>query len=82
MIINQRSSSEHIEHESLAAHVELCAHRIDSINKRINDIERRQDKFDISLASLKYFIIKCIGVATALIASTVSLTVIILDRLQ
>ena len=82
MIINQRSSSENIEHESLATHVELCAHRIDSINKRIDDIERRQDKIDLALTSLKYFIIKSVSVATALIASTVSLTVIVLDRLQ
>lgn len=82
MIITQRSSPEYVERENLATHVELCAYRIDSINKRINLIHERQDKFDTSLASLKLFIIKTVGVATTVLTTTVTLTVIILDRLQ
>lgn len=82
MIITQRSSPEFIERESLATHVELCAHRIDSINKRINLIHERQNKFDAALVNLKLFIIKTVSVATAVLTTAISLTVIILDRLQ
>jgi hypothetical protein len=82
MIITQRSSPEYIERESLATHVELCAHRIDSISKRIDLINQRQDKSDTSIATLKMFIVKIVSVATAVLTTTVTLTVIILDRLQ
>lgn len=82
MIITQRSSPEFIERENLATHVELCAHRIDSMNKRIDFILERQNKFDTSLAALKLFIVKTVGVATTVLTTTVTLTVIILDRLQ
>lgn len=82
MIITQRSSSENIERENLATHVELCVHRIGSINKRIDLLHLRQDTFDTSLAALKLFIIKTVGVATTVLTTTVTLTVIILDRLQ
>lgn len=82
MIITQRSSSEYIERENLSTHVELCAIRIETINKRIDFIHERQNKFDTSLAALKLFIIKTVGVATAVLTTTVTLTVIILDRLQ
>jgi hypothetical protein len=82
MYISKSSSSEHIERENLATHVELCAHRINSINRRIEELHERQDKFDEMLNSLKFLIVKSVGVATALLTSTVTLTVIILDRLQ
>lgn len=82
MYITKSSSPEHIERENLSTHVELCAIRIETINKRIDFLRDRQDSFDTSLASLKFFIVKMIGVATAVIATTTSVTVIILDRLQ
>lgn len=82
MIITQRASSENVERENLAAHVELCAHRIDSINKRIDLIHERQNKIETSIASLKLFIIKIVSLATAVLTTTMSFTVFILDRLQ
>jgi len=82
MYIAKSSSPEHIERENLATHVELCAHRIDSIHKRIDSIEDQQNKFDQSMVSLKFFIVKTVGLATTVLTATVSLTVIILDRLQ
>lgn len=82
MIINQTSSPENIERENLATHVELCAHRISNIDKRISDIEKRQEKMETATATSKLLIIKAIGVATAVLSSTVSLTIIILDRLN
>ena len=82
MIINQTSSPENIERENLATHVELCAQRISNIDKRISDIEKRQEKFDAAMATSKLLMIKAIGVATAVLSSTVSLTIIILDRLK
>ena len=82
MIINKISSPENIEHENLATHVELCAHRISNIDKRISEIEKKQDKLDAAIATSKFLIVKTIGVATAVLTSAVSLTVIILDRLN
>lgn len=82
MIINQTSSPENIERENLATHVELCAQRISNINKRISDIERQQEKLDSAIAASKLLIIKAIGAATAVLSATVSLTIIILDRLN
>lgn len=77
-----KTSSDNIEHDSLPTHVELTAQRIASIHSRISDIEVKQDKLENSMSMLKALVIKSIGVATAVITSTVSLTVIILDRLQ
>lgn len=82
MIVNKMTSSENIEHENLATHVELCAHRISNIDKHISDIEKRQDKLDSAIATSKFLIIKAIGVATAVLSSTVSLTIVILDKLK
>lgn len=77
-----KTSSESIEHESLPAHVELCSHRIDAINKKIIELENSQTKLDVSISALRFLVIKSIGVATAIITSSMSLTVIILDRLK
>ena len=82
MIINQKSSPEHIERENLATHVELCAQRISNIDNRITELEKKQDKMDSAIATSKLLLIKAIGVATAVLSSTVSLTIIILDRLK
>lgn len=82
MIINQTSSPENIERENLATHVELCAYRISNIDKRISEIENQQEKLHSAIATSKFLILKTIGVATAVLSSTVSLTIIILDRLN
>jgi hypothetical protein len=82
MIIKTTSSSENIEHDNLATHVELCSQRNDIINKNISALETRQDKLETALASSKFLMLKAIGVATAVLSSAVSLTVIILDRLH
>lgn len=82
MLITKTSSPENIEHENLAAHVELCAHRNSVFDKRLSEIQSRQDKLDTAIATSKFLIIKAIGVAMAVLTGTVSLTVIILDRLQ
>lgn len=82
MIITQRTSPEHIERENLATHVELCAQRIDSLNKRIDLLHERQNIIETSIASLKLFIIKIVSLATAVLTTTMSFTVFILDRLQ
>jgi hypothetical protein len=82
MIINKKFSPENIERENLAAHVELCAQRMFNIDKHISEIERKQEKLDAAIATSKFLIVKAIGVATAVLSATVSLTIIILDRLQ
>lgn len=82
MIINKKSSPENIERENLATHVELCAQRTLNIDKRISEIENKQEKLDSAIAASKFLILKTIGVATAVLSSTVSLTIIILDRLN
>ena len=83
MLITQTtSSSENIERENLSAHVELCAHRNVVFDKRLGEIEKKQDKLETAIATSKFLIIKSIGVATAVLTSAVSLTVIILDRIH
>ena len=82
MIIKTTSSSENIEHDNLATHVELCSQRNEIINKNISALETRQDKLETAMATSKFLILKAIGVATAVLSSAVSLTVIILDRLH
>jgi hypothetical protein len=82
MIIHQSSSPENIERENLATHVELCAHRISNIDKRISEIEKQQDKSDSATATSRLLLLKVIGVAAAVLSLTVSLTIIILDRLK
>lgn len=82
MIVTKTTSPENIERESLATHVELCNQRILSTDKRITNIEIRQDKFETAIATSRALIIKAIGVATAVLTSSISLVVIILDRLH
>jgi hypothetical protein len=82
MIVTKTTSSENIERESLATHVELCAQRIDTINKRIIELQSKQEKLETSVAASKFLIIKTISVATAVLTSAISLTVIILDRIH
>jgi hypothetical protein len=82
MIVTKTSSSENIERESLATHVELCAQRIDTINKRIIELQSKQEKLEASVAASKFLVIKTISVATAVLTSAISLTVIILDRIH
>ncbi len=77
-----KSSSENIEHESLPAHVELCSQRVAVLNKRILDIENSHIKLNEELDSLRLFIIKSISTATAVLTTIVSLTIIILDRMN
>jgi len=77
-----KSSTENIERESLPTHVELCAHRVAIINKRIVDIENSHIKLNEELDSLRLFIIKSISTATAVLTTVVSLTIIILDRMN
>jgi hypothetical protein len=82
MIVTKTTSSENIERESLATHVELCAQRIDTINKRIIELQSKQEKLESSVAASKFLVIKTISVATAVLTSAISLTVIILDRIH
>jgi hypothetical protein len=77
-----KTSSDNIEHESLPTHVELSAQRMASIHSRMSEIEVKQDKLEMAMTTLKFLVIKSIGVATAVLTSAVSLTVIILDRLR
>jgi len=77
-----KSSSENIEHESLPTHVELCFQRVAILNKRIFDIENSHIKLNEELDSLRLFIIKSISTATAVLTTVVSLTIIILDRMN
>lgn len=77
-----KTSSENIEHDSLPMHVELCAHRILAINKKIIELENSQTKMDAAISSLRFLVVKSIGAATGVISLVMSLTIIILDRLK
>jgi hypothetical protein len=77
-----RISSDNIEHESLPTHVELNAQRLASIHDRMSEIEVKQDKLEMAMTTLKFLVIKTVGVATAVLTSAVSITIVILDRLH
>lgn len=74
----QKENPEHVEGESLAAHVMLCRERDISTAKRLSEIDERQDKIETREHELRSYILKTVTTAAiALISSAVSLGVMI-----
>jgi peptidoglycan hydrolase CwlO-like protein len=82
MIIRTVTSSDNIEKENLSAHVELCNHRYSTIEKSLAELTQEQNDLEAKISSLKYLMLKAIGIATAVLTSSVSIIIIILDRLK
>lgn len=81
MIIYTRTkveTPETVEGESLAAHVILCRQREIANEKRLADIEQRQDKIEDRETALRTYILRTITTAAiALLSSAVSLGVMV-----
>ena len=81
MIIFTRTkveTPETVEGESLAAHVILCRQREIANEKRMADIEERQDKVENREIALRAYILRTITTAAiALLSSAISLGVMI-----
>jgi cob(I)alamin adenosyltransferase len=77
-----KNISKDIEKENLEAHVELCIQRYIGLEKRVESLEADIDKLKHAADSSKSFIMTAVGVATAVISTVVSLTVIILDKFK
>lgn len=75
-------STKDIEKENLEAHVELCAQRYATLERRVEELEQQVEKLKHSADGLKSSIMMAIGVSTAVISTVVSLTVTILDKFK
>ena len=75
MLIKNSSSADNIESENLAAHVKICSHRIASIEKKITEIETEATE-------LKIFLIKSIGVVTAILSTVITFVLYIIERVR
>lgn len=76
------SVSNSTEKENLAVHVELESHRYTILENRISAVEKEVDEIKSSAAASRAFIIKAISIATTVISFTLSLTIVILDKLK
>lgn len=69
-----KENPEHVESESLAAHVMLCKQRDASISKRLSELDERQDKIESRENELRLYILRTITTAAiALLSSALSL---------
>lgn len=67
-------TSENVESENLATHVALCRQRKQSFDKRMSELERKQEKLEIREQELHSYILRTITTALfALISSAISL---------
>jgi len=73
--------SDDIEKDNLEAHVEICGHRYRAIERRLAQAEAEIDELNRMRSQSREQTIKAIGVATAVMSLTVSLTMIFLDRI-
>ena len=71
-----------IEKENLEAHVELCAERYAVLEKRITALEDEVGNLRTSAEAARSSLWKAIGVSTGIISAMVSITLIILERLN
>ena len=73
-----KENPEHVEGESLAAHVMLCRERDLASTKRLSEIDERQDKIEARENELRLYILRTITTAAiALLSSAVSLGVML-----
>lgn len=77
-----KPSSDNIERESLPTHVELNAHRIASIHAKISELEEKNEKLEQAISSIKFLVLKSIGVAASVITTFISLTLVLLDKIH
>jgi hypothetical protein len=71
-----------VEKENLAAHVELCSERYATLERRLSAVERKLDDIVQSADQTKILIMKSIGVATGIISVVVSVTIVILGKIN
>lgn len=71
-----------VEKESLEAHVEMCAHRHQALEKQILAVEKAVDNIVLSSRESKFFIIKSVGVATAAVSALMSGIIFLIDRIR
>lgn len=76
-----KDTPEAIESENLAAHVILCRQKAESNDKRLDEIEDRQDKIETRERDMRSFLTRTITTALlALISSAFSIGVLISEH--
>lgn len=66
-MINVSSTDKNLEFTNLEAHVTLCAHRNQSIEKKINDLQEQHKSYRI------YFMRFCIGLAVSSVSGAAAI---------
>lgn len=69
-----------VEKENLGAHVELCAERYATLERRLGTLEKKLDELVKGADQTRLLIIKSIGVATGILSLVISVTIVILGR--
>jgi len=77
-----KRSSDNIEKESLAAHVELCSQRYSTLEKKLEELESDLHTLNKTIAFSKTTMLKAISVGVVVLTSSISVLIIILDRIQ
>jgi hypothetical protein len=79
-ITNEKTGD--VEKDSLEAHVEICRHRYDTIDKKITTIEKTLDEIEVHSDNHKNLIIKAISAAAAVISVVLSATIFLIEKLH
>jgi len=69
-----------VEKENLGAHVELCAERYATLERRLETVERKLDDIARGTDQTRMLIIKSIMAATGILSLVISITIVILGR--
>ncbi|NBP01974.1 MAG: hypothetical protein EBU90_17970 [Proteobacteria bacterium] len=77
-----RKSFDKVEKESLAAHVELCTERYEAIERRLEDFDKGLYCLNKSFSAFKSTLLKAISVGTVVLTSSISILIIVLDRIH
>jgi tetrahydromethanopterin S-methyltransferase subunit G len=78
-----RKPSSNIEHENLALHVELCSQRYDSLDKRLENIEKKVGEIISSMNESRESLNKVIiGSAGTVVAGLLSTIIVLLMKVH
>lgn len=82
MMIQTVKSSDNIEKDSLAVHVEMCAHRYAVLETRVTALEKKIDDIKNKADESRKAVLETVAKAAAIISIVVSITLVLLDKFK
>ena len=82
MMVQTIKSSDNIEKDSLAVHVEMCAHRHAVLETKITALEKKVEDIEARANESRKAIFETVAKAAAIISIVVSVTLVVLDKLH